>query len=145
MTATTTTVRQILQRKPDVFAVPPGETVYDALTLMAGKNIGAVLVVDGEQLAGIFSERDYARRGILQGHLSRETAVREIMTPTVICVDPSATVDECMALMTDKRIRHLPVLEHGRLVGIVSIGDIVRAVVEEQRFTIESLVSYVTS
>ena len=141
----TTTVRQILQRKPDVYAVSPDETVYNALTVMAEKNIGAVLVVAGGQIEGIFSERDYARRGILQGHMSRETTVREIMTPRVICVDPSATVDECMALMTDKRIRHLPVLENRQLLGIVSIGDIVRAVVEEQRFTIESLVSYVSS
>ena len=145
MTATTTTVRQILLGKPNLYAVSPGETVYNALRLMAEKNIGAVLVLDGGRIEGIFSERDYARRGILQGHMSRETAVREVMTSQVICVAPAATVDECMALMTDKRIRHLPVLDSGQLVGLVSIGDIVRAVVDEQRFTIQSLVSYVTS
>jgi CBS domain-containing protein len=141
----TTTIRQILRDKRDVYGVAPHETVYNALTLMAEKNIGAVLVLDGADIKGIFSERDYARRGILQGHLSRETAVREIMTPDVICVDPSATVDDCMGLMTDKRIRHLPVVEGGQLIGLVSIGDIVRALVEEQRFTIQSLVSYVSS
>ena len=141
----TTTIRQILRDKPDVYGVAPEETVYNALTLMAEKNIGAVLVLEGQDITGIFSERDYARRGILQGHLSRETAVREIMTPHVICVEPSATVDECMALMTDKRIRHLPVVERGTLLGVVSIGDIVRALVEEQRFVIKSLVSYVSS
>jgi CBS domain-containing protein len=141
----TTTLRQILRKKPDVYAVAPHETVYNALTVMAEKNIGAVLVIEGSEIRGIFSERDYARRGILQGHMSRETAVREVMTHNVICVDPSATVDTCMALMTDKRIRHLPVVENGELLGVVSIGDIVRAVVDEQQFTIQSLVSYVTS
>jgi CBS domain-containing protein len=140
-----TTVRQILRNKPDVYAVAPDETVYNALTLMAEKNIGAVLVLEGPQIKGIFSERDYARRGILQGHMSRETAVRQVMTANVIYVEPSATVDTCMALMTEKRIRHLPVVENGQLLGVVSIGDIVRAVVEEQQFTIQSLVSYVTS
>lgn len=142
----TTSVRQILRHKPQVYAVSPDDTVYDALTLMAEKNIGAVLVIDANgEVKGIFSERDYARRGVLQGHTSRETAVRDIMTPEVIVVEPSATVDACMALMTEKRIRHLPVVDAGELIGVVSIGDIVRAVVEEQEFTIQSLVSYVTS
>jgi CBS domain-containing protein len=141
----TTTIRQIVRNKPDVYAVAPEETVYNALTLMAEKNVGAVLVLEGQEIKGIFSERDYARRGILQGHMSRETAVREVMTPNVICIEPSATVDMCMALMTDRRIRHLPVVEGGQLLGVVSIGDVVRAVVDEQQFTIQSLVSYVTS
>lgn len=141
----TTTVGHILRSKPDVYSVSPDDTVYDALTLMAEKNIGAVLVLAGGEIKGIFSERDYARRGILQGHHSRETAVREIMTPDVIFVEPGTTVDGCMALMTDKRIRHLPVMEEGRLVGVVSIGDIVRAVVEEQQFTIRTLERYVAS
>lgn len=140
-----TTVGQILRSKPDVYAVSPDDTVYDALTLMAEKNIGAVLVLAGAEILGIFSERDYARRGILQGHHSRETAVREIMTPDVICIDRGATVDTCMALMTDKRIRHLPVVDGGRIVGVVSIGDIVRAVVDEQQFTIRTLERYVAS
>jgi CBS domain-containing protein len=141
----TTTIRQIVRNKPDVYAVAPEETVYNALTLMAEKNVGAVLVLEGQEIKGIFSERDYARRGILQGHTSRETAVREVMTPNVICIEPSATVDMCMALMTDRRIRHLPVVEGSQLLGVVSIGDVVRAVVDEQQFTIQSLVSYVTS
>ena len=141
----TTTIRQIVRDKQDVYAVAPEETVYNALTLMAEKNIGAVLVLEGQEIKGIFSERDYARRGILQGHTSRETAVREVMTPNVICIEPSATVDMCMALMTDRRIRHLPVVEGSQLLGVVSIGDVVRAVVDEQQFTIQSLVSYVTS
>ena len=140
-----TTVGQILRSKPDVYTVSPDETVFDALMLMAEKNIGAVLVLEGGDVKGIFSERDYARRGILRGHHSRETAVREIMTPEVICIDPDATVDTCMALMTEKRIRHLPVVSSGRVVGIVSIGDVVRAVVDEQQFTIQSLERYVTS
>jgi CBS domain-containing protein len=141
----TTTVRQMLRGKQDVYAVAADETVYNALTLMAEKNIGAVLVLEGAELRGIFSERDYARRGILQGHASHETAVRQVMTSEVICVDPSATVETCMALMTDRRVRHLPVVDGGAVVGIVSIGDVVRAVVEDQQFTIRSLVSYVTS
>jgi len=141
----TTTVRQILRSKPDVYAVAPEETVYNALRLMAEKNIGAVLVLDGQEIKGIFSERDYARRGILQGHASHETAVRQVMTPEVICIDLSASVETCMALMTEKRIRHLPVVDGGTVVGVVSIGDIVRSVVDDQQFTIRSLVSYVTS
>jgi CBS domain-containing protein len=140
-----TTVREIVKKKPDIYAVSPATTVYQALQLMADKNIGAVLVMADEEIKGIFSERDYARRGILQGHMSRETAVRSIMTPEVVTISPSTDVDACMALMTDKRIRHLPVVEEDRVVGVVSIGDVVRAVVEEQRFTIRSLEQYVMS
>jgi CBS domain-containing protein len=140
-----TTVREIVKHKPDVYAVSPGDTVYDALKLMAEKNIGAVLVMAGDELKGIFSERDYARRGILHGHTSRETAVRNVMTPDIVSINPAATVESCMALMTEKRIRHLPVVEDERVVGVVSIGDVVRAVVDEQRFTIRSLENYVTS
>jgi CBS domain-containing protein len=140
-----TTVREILKRKPDVYAVRPDDTVYHALQLMAEKNIGAVLVMAGDEVKGVFSERDYARRVVLHGHSSRDTAVRSLMTADVVSIDPTATVDACMSLMTDKRIRHLPVVEEGRVVGVVSIGDIVRAVVEEQQFTIRSLEHYVTS
>jgi CBS domain-containing protein len=140
-----TTVRQILRRKPDVYAVRPDDTVYHALQLMAEKNIGAVLVMSGDEVNGVFSERDYARRVVLHGHTSRDTAVRSLMTADVVSIDPTATVDACMALMTDKRIRHLPVVEGGLVVGVVSIGDIVRAVVEEQQFMIRSLEHYVTS
>lgn len=141
----TTTVRDILRHKPDVYAVGADDTVFNALQLMAEKNIGAVLVMDSHDLAGIFSERDYARRGVLRGHPSRETAVRTIMTTDVVSISPSVTVDDCMALMTEHRIRHLPVVDDNRVVGVVSIGDVVRAVVDEQRFTIRSLEHYVTS
>ena len=140
-----TTVREILKRKSGVYALRPDDTVYHALQLMAEKNIGAVLVMAGDEVKGVFSERDYARRVVLHGHSSRDTAVRGLMTADVVSIDPTATVDACMSLMTDKRIRHLPVVEGGRVVGVVSIRDIVRAVVEEQQFTIRSLEHYVTS
>jgi CBS domain-containing protein len=139
------TVRQILRDKQDVFSVRPDDSVYRALQIMAERNIGAVLVMAGDQLLGILSERDYARKGILQGHASKDTPVRQIMTPRVISVDPSATVDQCMALMTDKRVRHLPVIEEGRVAGVISIGDIVRAVVDEQQFTIHALQTYIAT
>jgi CBS domain-containing protein len=141
----TTTVRQMLRGKPDVHAVGPDSTVFDALGLMAAHNIGAVLVVADDKLLGILSERDYARKGILLGRASRDTRVADLMTSPVICVDPSFTADACMALMTEKRVRHLPVMEHGRVVGVISIGDVVRAVVEEQRFTIDALQHYIST
>jgi CBS domain-containing protein len=140
-----TTVRQILRGKPEIYAVAPDEVVYNALTLMAEKNIGAVLVLEGPEIKGIFSERDYARRSILPELASHETTVRQMMTADVICIEPSATADMCMAVMTEKRVRHLPVVEDGRLLGVVSIGDVVRSVVDDQQFTIRSLVNYVTS
>jgi CBS domain-containing protein len=137
-----TTVRQMLSAKTDVYAVTPEDSVYDALTLMAARNIGAVLVVSGAELKGILSERDYARRVILHGKLSKDTLVGEIMTTSVISVDPAWTADQCMALMTEKHVRHLPVLDNGQLAGVISIGDVVRAVVDEQKFTISSLERY---
>ena len=139
------TVRDMLRGKSDVYSVAPGDTVFTALRLMADRNIGAVLVRSSEKLEGIFSERDYARKVILLGKTSKETHVSEIMTTRVICVEPGWTADQCMALMTDKRIRHLPVIEHDRLVGVISIGDVVRAVVDDQQFTIRSLERYITS
>src|SRR5262245_59128548 len=139
------TVRDMLRGKSNIYSVGPGDTVYDALRLMADKNIGAVVVRSDQQIDGIFSERDYARKVILLGKTSKETLVREIMTTRVISVEPVWTADQCMALMTEKRIRHLPVVENGRLIGVISIGDVVRAVVEEQRFTINSLERYITS
>jgi CBS domain-containing protein len=141
----TTTVRQMLAGKTGVFAVSPDDTIYDALLLMADRNVGAVLVMAGQDIRGIFSERDYARKVILLGKTSRTTPVREIMTTTVVCVDPAWTADQCMALMTDKHIRHLPVVEEGRVVGVISIGDAVRAVVDEQQFTIRALEQYLMS
>ena len=137
-----TTVRHMLAAKPDIYAVTPEDSVYDALTLMAARNIGAVLVVSGAELKGILSERDYARRVVLHGKMSKETLVGEIMTTNVISVEPGWTADQCMALMTEKHVRHLPVLEDGRLIGVISIGDVVRAVVDEQKFTISSLERY---
>jgi CBS domain-containing protein len=140
-----TTVQQMLAGKSDVYAVGPDATVYDALRLMAAKNIGAVLVVADAELKGILSERDYARRVVLHGKMSQATAVNEIMTTDVICVDRAWTADQCMALMTEKHIRHLPVLEGGRVIGVISIGDVVRAVVDAQKFTIQSLEQYIRS
>jgi CBS domain-containing protein len=128
-----------------VYAVKPDDTIYEALRLMADKNIGAVLVLSGQEIKGILSERDYARKVILLGKTSKGTLVREVMTTNVICVEPGWTADQCMALMTEKRIRHLPVVEDNRLVGVISIGDVVRAVVDEQQFTITSLERYIQS
>jgi CBS domain-containing protein len=139
------TVRDMLRGKSNVYSVEPGDTVFDALRLMADKNIGAVLVLSSQKLEGIFSERDYARKVILLGKTSKETLVSEIMTTRVICVEPDWTADQCMALMTEKRIRHLPVVEQERLIGVISIGDVVRAVVDEQQFTIDALQRYITS
>lgn len=140
-----TNVRQMLQGKSAVETVTPGDTVYHALRLMAGRNIGAVVVVADDRVVGILSERDYARKIVLLGKLSKETAVREIMTTEVVTIDPGWTADQCMALMNQRRVRHLPVIDNDRLVGIVSIGDVVRAVVDEQQFTIASLESYIAS
>ena len=141
----TTTVRQILAGKAGVYMVSPDDTILDALRLMADKNIGAVLVMSGDAIAGIVSERDYARKVVLLGRTSKTTPVREIMTTDVISVEPGSTADQCMALMTERRIRHLPVVENGALVGIISIGDVVRAVVDSQQFVIKSLENYIMS
>ncbi len=137
------TVRQILDRKPEVYWVDPGTSVFEALSLMAERNVGALVVLDHDQLVGIFSERDYARKIILQGKSSRDTPVREIMTTQVVCVGPQRSAEDCMALMTDKRVRHLPVMEQGSVVGVVSIGDVVKAVLEDQRFQIEQLEGFI--
>jgi CBS domain-containing protein len=139
------TVRDMLRGKSNVYSVAPSDTVYDALRLMADKNIGAVVVLSNQNIDGIFSERDYARKVILLGKTSRETLVSEIMTTRVVSVESDWTADQCMALMTEKRIRHLPVIEQGRLIGVISIGDVVRTVVDEQQFTINSLQRYITS
>lgn len=139
------TVSQLLQQKGhNIWSIAPDATVYDALELMADKNIGAVLVMDGENLVGILSERDYARKVILKARFSRDTLVREIMTEKVVCVRPDQSVEECMALMTDKRIRHLPVAEESKVIGVISIGDAVKAVISEQEFIIEQLENYIS-
>jgi CBS domain-containing protein len=139
------TVRQILDKKGwGVYTVTPESTVFDALRLMAEKNIGAVVVVENKNVVGILSERDYARKVVLQGKTSRDTPVSEIMTEKVLYVLPKHTTDECMALMTDKRIRHLPVLDDGKLVGVVSIGDIVNTIIDEDKYIIGQLENYIT-
>jgi len=138
-----TTIRQILSSKPEVFSVDPDATVLDALRQMEEKNIGALLVMKGGRLVGIFSERDYARRMVLHGRGSRDTAVREVMTSDVFVISPDVTSGECMVHMTDRHVRHLPVVEDGKVVGVISIGDVVRAVIEDLRFTIHQLESYI--
>jgi CBS domain-containing protein len=140
-----TTIRQILAAKPDVYAIDPDATVLEALRLMEEKNIGALLVMRGERLIGIFSERDYARRMVLQGRASKDTKVREVMTENVFVIAPETTSGECMMHMTDRHIRHLPVVERGRVVGVISIGDVVRTVIEDLRFTVRQLESYIRS
>ena len=140
-----TTVRQLLNRKgPEIWSTHPEETVFEALKLMAQKGIGALLVMDGMRLVGIFSERDYARKVILKGKSSHETPVHEIMTAKVVFVHPEQSMTECMALMTDKRIRHLPVMEDDQVVGVISIGDVVKEIIVEQEFLIEQLENYIT-
>jgi CBS domain-containing protein len=138
------TVMQILQEKGDeVWTIGPQVTVFDALKLMAEKEIGALMVVEAGQVVGIFSERDYARKVILKGRSSKDTPVRKIMTERVITVDPATTVEVCMGLMTDRRIRHLPVIENDRLIGVISIGDVVKVIVSEQTYLIEHLENYI--
>lgn len=140
------TIGSILGRKPrEIWSVAPHASVYDAIALMAEKSIGAVLVLANQELAGIVTERDYARKVILQGRSSKHTRVDEIMTTNLIVVSPENTVDECMVLMTNLRIRHLPVLERGKLVGVISIGDLVNAVIAEQAHTIAQLQTYIGS
>lgn len=140
------TVNDLLQAKGhSVWTVGPEASVYAALELMAAKDVGALLVVDDDgQVAGIFSERDYARKVILRGRASRDTPVREIMTERVLYVRPEQTLDDCMALMTRHRVRHLPVLDGGQLIGLISIGDVVKAIIAEQEFMIEQLENYIT-
>ncbi|MBC8155078.1 MAG: CBS domain-containing protein [Bacteroidetes bacterium] len=140
-------VRQILQAKPQnaVYSVTSTNMVYDALQLMAEKNIGAVLVIDADALVGIFSERDYARKGILQGRSSRETPVHEVMTAKLITIEPDQRLEDCMVIMSERHIRHLPVLEKdGTLVGIISINDVVSAIIRNQKVQINSLESYIS-
>ena len=140
------TVRQLLQAKGDtVYSIAPEARVYEALKLMAEKEVGALVVLAGGALAGILSERDYARKVILHGKSSHDIPVREIMTANVVTVNPGQTVDQCMALMTNNRIRHLPVVESGKLVGLVSIGDLVKELIAEQEQTIRQLETYIHS
>jgi len=140
------TVAQLLRAKGhEVLSVSPETTVFAALQLMAEKDVGALIVLEGGRVVGIFSERDYARKVSLKGRSAKETPIREIMSPRVLYVRPEQTIEECMALMTNKRVRHLPVLEEEeRLVGVISIGDVVKAIISEQEFVIEQLQNYIT-
>jgi CBS domain-containing protein len=139
------TVKQILRDKGgNVLSIEPTATVFDALKLMAEKNVGALLVLEKGKVVGILSERDYARKVILQGKSSLKTPVRDIMTERVMFIRPEQTVEECMALMTEKHIRHLPVLVEDQLVGVVSIGDLVKASIDEKDFMIKQLENYIT-
>lgn len=138
-------VRHLLQRKgPDTWTISPEASVYSALELLAEKNIGALPVVSDGKLVGILSERDYARKVVLQGKKSQDTQVKELMTAKVYHVKPNRTIDECMRLMTDRKIRHLPVVEGGELIGIITIGDVVSAVIADQAHTIRDLEGYIT-
>jgi len=139
------TVRDILKIKGnDCWCVAPSDSVFNAMKLMAEKEIGALLVMEQEKIVGIISERDYARKVILQGRSSKSTQVQEIMTARVVYADPNQGVEECMAVMTDKRIRHLPVIDNGRLCGVISIGDLVKSIIVEQKFIIEQLERYIS-
>lgn len=142
-----TTVAEVLRGKQSqtVYTISPTASVYDALVLMADKGIGALLVMESGQVVGIVTERDYARKIALMSRLSRETEVREIMTTAVMYVRPTQTSDECMALMTENRLRHLPVMDDdGKLLGMISIGDLVKGIISEQQFIIEQLEHYIT-
>ena len=140
------TVRQLLESKPvEIHAVSPEAPVIEAIRLMAEHHVGALLVMDGTRLAGILSERDYARKVVLQGRSSKDTPVRDIMTERVITVGPADSAEQCMQLVTDHRIRHLPVLDGDAVLGVVSIGDLVRAVIEEQRQELDHLQRYIAS
>jgi CBS domain-containing protein len=138
------TVKDILRAKGfKVYSISPDATVYEALNRMADKNVGALLVLELEQIVGLISERDYARKTILKGRFSKETAVKEIMTTNVITVGPGEDLEECMELFTDKHVRHLPVIEDEKIIGIISIGDVVKGVIDYKEFIIQEQVKYI--
>jgi CBS domain-containing protein len=139
------TVGSLLDAKgPDIWSITPDASVYDAIELMAAKNVGVLLVLEGPTLVGVVSERDYARKVILQGRSSRDTPVKEIMTEKVFCVRRSHTLEQCMALMTERHIRHLPVLEEDRPIGVISVGDVIKSIISEKQVLIEHLESYIS-
>ena len=138
------TIHQVLSAKAlSIVSITPDTLIYDALVIMAEKHIGALLVLDGDHLAGIFSERDYAREVVLKGRSSRTSHIKEVMTTNVITVSPKDTVEECMSLMSGKRVRHLPVIEDGKVIGILSIGDLVKETIAEQEAMIKQLEHYI--
>ena len=140
------TVRQLLEAKaPEVFAIGPNAPVLDAIKLMADKRIGALLVMEAGRLVGVVSERDYARKVVLQGRSSKDTPVRDIMTAQVVSVGLQHSVDHCMQVVTERRIRHLPVLDGDAVLGVVSIGDLVKAVIEDQQLELDQLQRYIAS
>jgi len=139
------TIKELLKKKSgDIWSISPQASVYQALELMAQKDVGALLVIENDKLVGIFSERDYARKIILKGKASKETAVGELMTKSVYYVTPDNTLEEAMALMTSKHIRHLPILDKGKLLSIVTLGDVVKRIISEQKLTIDELENYLT-
>ena len=138
------TVRDLLKSKGgEVWTIQPDETVHDAIQKMADQDVGALVVIEDGELAGIFTERHYSRKVFLKGRQSPTTPIREVMSTRVTCASPKQTIEECMAVMTDKRIRHLPVVDDGELVGIVSIGDLVKSTIADQEFVIEQLTEYI--
>ncbi len=141
-----TTIRQLLAEKNrELLSIGPNDTVFNAIETMSKNNIGALVVLDGDRLVGIISERDYARNVILKGRSSQKTVVNEIMSTRVICARPEQTVEECMAVMTEKTVRHLPVLEKKQVIGMISIGDLVKSIISGQKFLIEQLEHYISS
>ena len=138
-------VKDILAVKGQaIYSIAPDASVYDAMKQMADKGIGALLVMESERLVGVISERDYARKVILLGRSSRSTQVKEIMTAHVLYAQPLQNIDECMAIMTERRVRHLPVVDAGKVIGVISIGDLVKSIITEQKFIIEQLEKYIT-
>ncbi|HEX5168857.1 MAG TPA: CBS domain-containing protein [Cyclobacteriaceae bacterium] len=139
-------VKNILEEKKGhkAISIGPDATIFGALEVMLDKNIGGLLVMDGDKLVGIFTERDYSRKVILKGKSSKDTLIKDLMTPNPITVTPDTTIEDCMQLMTNKFIRHLPVVENGKVTGVISIGDVVRFIIEEQRYMIEHLEQYIT-
>jgi len=139
-------VRDILKSKGQaVFSVPSTETVYRGLELMMEKNVGALLIVDNQQLVGIFTERDYARKLILKGKSSKDTLIKEAMTENPFTVSPDTSIEDCMKVISQKKFRHLPVMENNQLVGVISVGDVVKFVIEEQQFIIQNLQQYISA